>query len=86
MFIDIAVNPTTRAPEERNVSGDKYSRSATFRSSGAAKIFCSLPSINIPSLRDEELAREISSRKQELEDLLHREFFIFRQTPEARCQ
>jgi hypothetical protein len=25
MFIDTALNPATRAPEERNVSGDEYS-------------------------------------------------------------
>ena len=56
MFIDPANYPKIRAPEERNVCGDEYERSATFRSSGAERIFFrSLRSINITSLRDEEL-------------------------------
>ena len=55
MFIDPAIKPTTRAPAERNVCGDEYARSATFRSSGAKRIFLNLHSINISSLWDEEL-------------------------------
>src|SRR5713226_3963655 len=61
MFIDPAVNPTTRAPAERNVCDDEYARSATFRSSGARRIFLNLCSINISSLRDEELCRRSTS-------------------------
>ena len=38
MFMDSCRHPNTRAPEERNVSGDEYARSATFRSSGAGRI------------------------------------------------
>jgi hypothetical protein len=52
MFIDDAMNSTTRAPAERNVSGNEYA-TVRFRSSGARGIFWSLRSINITSLRDE---------------------------------
>ena len=47
MFIDPAINPATRAPAERNVCGDEYARSATFRSSGARKTFWSFRSITL---------------------------------------
>lgn len=63
MFIDPAINPTTRAPAERNVCGDEYARSATFRSSGARRIFWSLRSINITFLRDEELFGTLSNTR-----------------------
>src|SRR6266850_4732044 len=72
MFIDTVMNHTTRAPEERNVPGDEYARSAMFGSSGARRIFWSLRSINIASLRDEGLVRKTLSRKQEFEGLFHR--------------
>ncbi len=52
MFIDAAINLTTRAPAERNVCGDEYPRIAMFRSSGARDSLLELPSINITSLRD----------------------------------
>ena len=71
MFIDMAMNPTTHAPEERNVSGDEYARSATFRSSGAEKIFWSLRSINITSLRDDGAGQKTLLRKQEVDGLFH---------------
>ena len=48
----------------RNVSGDEYARSATFRSSGAGKIFWSLRSINITSLRDDGAGQKTLLRKQ----------------------
>ena len=56
MFIDPHTNPTIRAPEERNVCDDEYAEWTTFRSSGAKSIFWSLSSIDISSLRDEEVA------------------------------
>src|SRR5439155_2230184 len=71
MFID-TINPTTRTPEERNISGDQIWRSATFRSSKARRIFWSLRSINIASLRDEGVVRKTLSRKEEVEGLFHR--------------
>ena len=42
MFIDIPINPITRAPAERNVRHDEYARSATFRSYGARRMFLKL--------------------------------------------
>jgi exosortase K len=71
MFIDTAMKPTTHAAEERNVSGDEYARLAMFRSSGATRIFSSLRSINITSLRDEGVDRKTLPRKQEFEGLFH---------------
>jgi hypothetical protein len=76
MFIDTRITPTTRAPAERNVRRDEDARSSTFRSSGARTIFLNSCSINISSLRDEELCRtstsaQISSGKQELARLFH---------------
>ena len=38
MFIDFAAQPTSGAPEERNVSIDETLGSATFRSSGAGNL------------------------------------------------
>jgi hypothetical protein len=52
MFIDVAMNFTTRAPAERNVSGAEYVSAATFRSYGAKGTLWSLHSISITSLRD----------------------------------
>src|SRR2546425_1679709 len=56
--------------------GDEYARSATFRSSGARRIFLNLRSVNISSLRDEELyitrTSLISLEKQEVDRLLRR--------------
>ena len=72
MFIDTATNPTTRAPEERNVPGDKIWRAAIFRSSGAKRIFGSLRSINIASLRDDGVGGISLSRKEEVDSLFHR--------------
>ena len=66
MFIEPATNATTRAPEERNVCGDEYARSAQFRSSGAGRIFWSFRSINITSLRDEGAARKHCQENKKL--------------------
>src|SRR2546425_10728762 len=57
--------------------GDEYARSAPFRSSGARRIFLNLRSINIWSLRDEELyitrtSSQISAEKQEVDRLLRK--------------
>jgi exosortase K len=71
MFIDTAMNLTTRAPEERNVSGDKIWRAAIFRTSGAKRIFGSLRSINIASLRDDGVGGITLSRKEEVDGLFH---------------
>jgi hypothetical protein len=54
MFIDRAMNSTTRAPAERNVCSDEL-RDRAFRSSGARRIFWSFRSINISSVRQEKL-------------------------------
>jgi exosortase K len=72
MFIDTATNPTTRAPEECNVSGDKIWRGAIFRSSGARRIFGSSRSINIASLRDDGVGGITLSKKEEVDGLFHR--------------
>ena len=56
MFIDGAFNSTIRAPVERTVFNDEYARAATFRSSGARRIFGSVRAINVSSLQDEEHA------------------------------
>ena len=72
MFIDTATNPTTRAPEERNVPGDKIWRAAIFRSSGAKRIFGSLRSINIASLQDDGVGGITLTRKEEVDGLFHR--------------
>ena len=71
MFIDPALIPRLALQEERNVCGDEYARSATFRSSGARKIFLNLRSINISSLRDESYTQrrtssQISSKNKKL--------------------
>ena len=42
MFIDTYVNPTTRAPAERNVYGNEYARLATFRSFRSGEILLEL--------------------------------------------
>lgn len=39
MFIDLAMNQMTRAPTERNASGNEGEESATFRSSRARQMF-----------------------------------------------
>ncbi|MCA1837398.1 MAG: hypothetical protein LC674_01015 [Actinobacteria bacterium] len=62
-------------PAERNVFGAMNMRFPTFRSYGARRIFLNLCSIDISSLRDEELYRTSNVitnlvRKQELEALL----------------
>jgi hypothetical protein len=59
MFID------TRRTYDSRSSGaqcrlDEYARSATFRSSGARTIFLNFSSIDISSLRDEELQPNVA--------------------------
>jgi len=56
--MDTAMNPTTRAPAERNGYGAEYARSATFRSSGAGEKLLELAFINVTSLRDDEASRK----------------------------
>lgn len=66
MFIDTAMNPKTRGPEERNVAGNDYPRPPTFRSSGAGKVFRSLRSRYIRSLRA-DVPRKTLPGRQEIE-------------------
>ena len=77
-----AIDRTTRAPAERNVSGNG-TQVGLFRSVGARRNFLQLARpINITSLQDGETGvRKILLRKQEAVGLLRRECSHFFENP-----
>ena len=85
MFIDARMSLRPALQRSAMFCKSNAAGLATFRSSGARRIFLNLCSINISSLRDEELSRtsassQISPEKQEVVGLLHRVLSLFRQT------
>ena len=70
-----AINRTTRAPAERNVSDGDWQVEQSFAPWSEENPFGVARSINISSLRDEETAQRTFPRKnQEVEPLYYREF------------